>query len=330
MMKKVWLLPLEKYEERYTEQWYRWFPYGLKKNKIPFSIVKGKSLTSKIKTGKVLDVYGTNFYKVTQLENLIILLEAGKIKDNDIIFATDLWYPGIEILQYIKDMTRNKVRIVGILHAGTWDKKDFTYQVGMARWGRHLERSWLEIFDKVFLGSEFHKKMILNTFKGLDKNKFVVRGIPFNYKEAVRVRKKENIIVFPHRLDVEKRPDKFDKLKKDLKGSKWKLIKTKEVCKTKNDYYKLLGKSKIAVSFAEQETFGFAMLEAMANGCMPLVPNRLSYKTMDIYDGLRYYSYKNLLERIKEYDERKYFFNLNQFLPEVLIKKYYEDLSCGG
>ena len=45
----------------------------------------------------------------------------------------------------------------------------------------------------------------------------------------------------------------------------------------------MLAKSKIAISFAEQETFGYAMLEALTFDCVPVVPNKLSYKEMAWY-----------------------------------------------
>ena len=42
-------------------------------------------------------------------------------------------------------------------------------------------------------------------------------------------------------------------------------------------YHRLLGASDVTVSTADHETFGIAAVEAMAAGCVPLLPNRLSY-----------------------------------------------------
>lgn len=42
-------------------------------------------------------------------------------------------------------------------------------------------------------------------------------------------------------------------------------------------YYQWLRRGGIVVSSAWQENFGIAVVEAMANGCLPLLPNRLSY-----------------------------------------------------
>ena len=46
----------------------------------------------------------------------------------------------------------------------------------------------------------------------------------------------------------------------------------------RDEYFKLLAKSKIMVSFALQETFGYSTLEAMALGNFVVVPDRLSYR----------------------------------------------------
>jgi glycosyltransferase involved in cell wall biosynthesis len=285
----IWFVPIEPYEERYTEQWYRWFKDAFEKEEKEFFIVNGERLTDKIEEGQVLDVYGTHYYKFSQLMVLMDFIRRGLILDDDIIFFADLWFPGIESLQYIRNMTGKKFKIQGVLHAGTWDSHDFTFLNGMRPWAKDIEQGWLKFFDKVYLGSKFHKDLIEQRNQGITAE-LVVTGLPF---EASEVRspvmvEESKIVVFPHRLDPEKRPDLFDELAKRFEDMpEWKFLKTKEHTKTKEEYYRLLGISKIAVSFAEQETFGYAMLEAIANYCYPIVPCTLSYSTMDIYDGFR-------------------------------------------
>nr|WP_319493742.1 DUF3524 domain-containing protein [uncultured Desulfobacter sp.] len=43
------------------------------------------------------------------------------------------------------------------------------------------------------------------------------------------------------------------------------------------DYKKWLAKGSVVISTAIQENFGISVMEAVAHGCMPLLPNRLSY-----------------------------------------------------
>jgi len=69
---------------------------------------------------------------------------------------------------------------------------------------------------------------------------------------------------------------------------KWKFFKTKDVTASKQEYYTLLKRSRISVSFAKQETLGFAMIESIAARCLPIVPNSLSYS--ELYDPVFTYS----------------------------------------
>lgn len=86
------------------------------------------------------------------------------------------------------------------------------------------------------------------------------------------------MIVFPHRISPEKHPEMFDELAASMPD--WNCIKTIEVAKDKKEYYSLLRRAKYSVSFADQETFGISMVESFNCGCIPIVPNRLSYKEM--------------------------------------------------
>jgi len=293
----IWYMPLEQYEERYTEQWYRWFNRAFQNEDVHYSSVEGEQITGEIESGSVLDVYGTNYYKMTQLAQLILHLQGGHVKDDDTVFFADLWFPGIEALQYIRNVTGAKFKITGILHAGTWDKADFTYRTGMRPWAKYIEQGWLKFIDEVYVGSEYHKEIIEHYAGAMDTLPPIkVTGLPFEADEVDRTTDKENIVVFPHRLDPEKQPEMFDKLK-PVDG--WEFLKTKDVTKSKEEYYQLLGKSKIAVSFAKQETFGYAMLEALANGCYPVVINGLSYASMPIYDDFKVNSVEEADEKIK-------------------------------
>ena len=346
----IWNIPIEPYEERYTEQWYRWFHNSFDKLGLEYRTIDGDTMTDKVEVGSVLDVYGTHYYKFSQLQLLMASLRANEIKDDDILFFHDLWFPGIEALAYVRNMTGIKFKIWGVLHAGTWDNKDFTFLSGMRPWAKHIENGWLKLFDRVYLGSIHHKFLIANnnqTYEDVDElwNKLFVTGLPFDYQEARRVNlsPKENIVVFPHRLNKEKRPDLFDQLKDTLsaKYPNWQFIKTKDVCKTKEEYYQLLGKSKIAVSFAEQETFGYAMLEAIANDCIPIVPNHLSYAEMEIYH-IKFETYKpNQVIRlvkniIRSYEtmpaDIQYIIGRNseiikKYLPKNIIGKWFEEVK---
>lgn len=271
-------IPIESLEERYSEQWFHWFPAEYRRNNIAYTNVYADTLSDEIQRGSFLDVCGTNYFKAGQLQIICDLFFKDKIKDGDIFFFHDLWFPGLEMLAYMRSALGIKFKICGIFHAGTWDEHDFLSRKGMRYWAETLENSWFKIIDQIFVATKFHKNLILNRRIVQEKNIYVT-GLPI-YPDFVESKNKQDVILFPHRLDPEKRPEDFDRLKKEVRDVNWGFIKTKGKPRTKKEYYDLLNWSKIAVSFSEQETWGIAMQEAVLCGCIPFVPDRLSYQEM--------------------------------------------------
>lgn len=285
----IWNVPIESLEERYSKDWNVWFPSEFKRLKVPYQTIEGEALTNKIEHGAFLDVVGTNYYKASQLQKICKLIYEGKVQKGDIFFFHDLWFPGLEMLAYIRDGLGLQFKIAGMLHAGTWDNHDFLSKKGMDKWAEKLEESWFTFIDKIFVATNFHKNLILD-LRCVLHSKIEVISFPIYDTFAINT-PKEKIIVFPHRLDKEKNPQMFEMLaaacKKEL--PEWKFIKTKNVTKTKAEYYNLLDRATFAISFAEQETFGIAMQEAVLAGCIPIVPNRLSYS--ELYRKIFQYSW---------------------------------------
>ncbi len=298
----IFFLPLEPLSERYTENWYQYFQGYFRKEEIEHHWIPGESCYDKIQRGSFLDVCGTNVWKFSQLQKVSQLMFEDKIRDGDTIFLADVWHSGIEALAYMRDGLKKDIKIVGCIFAGTYDPFDFTAKAGMGYWGKDLENSWFKILDKIFVATEFHKRLILE-HRDCDPKKLIVTGHPiFPEKTTIKFQDKENIIVFPHRLDSEKNPQLFDELAKEIKstGTNWQFIKTKDVCKTKQEYYDLLRKAKIAVSFADQETLGFAMIEATFAGCFPVVPDRLAYKEL-YHECFKYNGYSEAVCLVLQY-----------------------------
>ena len=299
------LLPLEPLEERYTEAWSRWFPKQFSTDRTEYETVNGVKLTDSIEVGSVLDAYGTTYWKSTQMSNLIKLMKRGFVTSKDVLLFADLWSPGIEALQYIACLGGQRPKITGILHAGTWDDHDFTVRQGMRPWGHYLEAAWFSIYNLVFVATQYHKDLILKAHH-VDPDKIVVTGLPFYPDEITAsrkdIKKDSNLVVFPHRLDPEKHPEQFDALANEFPDVRF--VKTADHFLCKASYYDELANASIAISFADQETFGYAMLEATALGCYPLVPDTLSYREM--YPAqFRYRTHSELIQKLKSAERRR-------------------------
>lgn len=294
------LVPIEPLESRYSIQWKQWFINYFENKQIPYIVIDPKPLTTEIENGAFLDVIGTNYYKSCQLQEICRLIHTGYIQDNDTFLFHDAWFPGLEMLAYMRDGLGLKFKIAGCLHAGCWDPTDFISKKGMGRWGKDIENGWLELLDTIFVATKYHKRLICKN-RNVNSFKIKVTGFPL-YHEIVESYPKENIVVFPHRLTEDKQPHLFDKLADELgkEFPEWQFIKTQEVKRTKAEYYNLLNSCKVAVSYALHENWGIGMQEAVLCGCVPVVPDSLSY--VEMYpDEYRYKHIGESIELVRKY-----------------------------
>lgn len=163
------------------------------------------------------------------------------------------------------------------------------------------------------------------------------------YKESIDKGNNIPLIIWNHRWEFDKNPEAFFKVLFKLKeekiefrlallGEKYKrqplVFKVAEKKLKDNivhsgyvedysEYIEILKKGDIVISTANQENYGIAVIEAILAGCMPLLPNRLSYPELipsEFHSECLYSSYKEL--------ERKIKINLNDykdFKQNVLI-----------
>lgn len=298
------LVPIEPIEERYSAQWLRWFTNHLKQNHIDHTIydpsqylVTGETLT--IENGEFLDVVKTNWYKAKQLDLIMEAFKRKKVYNGDSFLFLDGWFPGVEMLAYVRDGLNLNVGIYGIFHAGTWDQHDFLTRQGMESWARPLENSWFGIYNKIFVATEYHRQLLLQT-RHVYPSMIDVIFFPMltdwcNY--YLGEDRFKDSIVFPHRLAPEKQPELFNafqvQLKEKMPNKDFWYIVTKKQARNKFAYYKLLRQSQFSISFALQETWGIAMIESVLCNCIPIVPDRLSYS--ELYPNIFKYngSYPN-------------------------------------
>lgn len=236
----------------------------------PFTIDKAPK-------GMFLDAANTIKTKSYQMQEIAKLYEEGKVTNETKFFFSDIWFPGIESLAYLNYFYKVNPKITGIIHAGSFTDTDFVRD--MERWAKNFEDVVFDIATEIYCASEFIKNDIIKK-RLVDPKKLKVTSLPLDSTlSQYHNDKKENIIIFNGRLCDEKQPWMFDRLKEvfnDL-GERVEFIKTQELNLSKDEYYKLLAKSKVVVSYALQENFGFGVNEAVSLGCVPVLPNKLVY-----------------------------------------------------
>ena len=297
-MERLIFVPIEQLEERYSVQWYDWFMRSFQSRNI-HPIVVGDTNPRKVKTGQFLDVYDTNSYKLEQMRQIIEILEKNP-EDDFTIFFMDIWFPSIEVLGYIRDCADRKIKIKGMIHAGTWDTTDFLYLKGCASWGRNFERSFFQLADVVYCASAHHRAYVSNFSHEAARKIQLVPWPCFNPLVEKPVKKLQ--VVWPHRISEDKNPELYFMVKKLVQDQmpEAEFVRTRDLKLSKDEYYKLLSESKVVLSTAFHENFGISMVEGYHHWCIPVAPNWASYK--EIFDKKYLYEFT---QTNKEADAQK-------------------------
>lgn len=287
-MPRVWVLPIEPFEERYTDDWFRWWPAELTAAGLDVRTVNGNLFqTAERQGGEFLDPTATWIWKGQQVAELARLWQAGEIQAGDVVLTLDIWGPATTAACYMRDTTDRDVRVVGFYHAGASDPADFLARMGMRGWALDIERGWFKGVDLVLCGSEFSRAMACRNLGLLPPGKFRVTpvGLPIHRAEIARYAQpwseRERLVVFPHRLAPEKNPEVFAGLRAAYEArypnEHAEFVRARDLSLSKDGYYALLGSARCVVSHASQETFGIAMQEGIALGAWGVAPNALAY-----------------------------------------------------
>lgn len=277
-MDKIIYLPLEHIESRYTTHMDRDITNYLERSDLHcIKIYPDIPAPKSMKAGSFLDAEFTIRFKAAQLEEVARLYRDDIIVSGDIIWSSDLWHPGLpESIAYMNYFTKKDVKLRGLIHAGSFTDTDFVRD--MERWAKNFEDTLFDIADRIYCGSNFIKQDIIKK-RLINPDKLIPTGFPLDTLELDKFKKtkKEDIVIFSARNVDEKQPWLFTQMRDNIGDNNIKFINTLENNFSKQEYYELLAKSKVVVSFALQENFGFSVAEAVYLGCVPVLPNRLVY-----------------------------------------------------
>ena len=317
-MNTLWIVDIEPLDNRYTKQWQTHIP-NLANQTLgdKYKVVNLPGMAegySRPQRGAFFNFAATCEYKASQAAGIARLFNHGEVKAGDVFFFTDAWNQTVHSVRYMSELLKIPVKIVGIWHAGWYDPTDILGEtIRNTNWVYHLESSMANAYDLNLFGTLQHLEKFLRVHHDVDTDAFAVCGYPLEYiRELKNTSKKENIVVFPHRLNADKAPHVFDAIRNyvhdELHRKDILFFKTQEQDLSKDGYYEFLKRCKVVFSANKHENLGIGTFEAMTAGCIPLVPDKLSYAEM--YPALFKYAchdslydldadqIKNLAERI--------------------------------
>jgi len=220
-MRKLYYMGLESYKARYTLQLTEWNKRVFDARGLDVVYVPGLTLdnSQKIVTGQVLDAHGRSYFGMSQLMNLVRLMQQGEVTNEDVIYFEDMFQPGIESLPYILNQVPAKLRprIFVRCLAQAIDPDDFVHVWGMSKWMGLYEKMVCELVrDSGGAVLATNEEMVMHMkVAGWDCPIYNISGLVFG-KDEVQERVNNNIIpfgnrkhrvVFSARWDQEKQPD---------------------------------------------------------------------------------------------------------------------------
>ena len=329
-MRKLFYMGLESYESRYTLQLTEWNRRVFERRGLDVVYVPGLNLdnSQKISVGQVLDAHGRSYFAMSQMMNLVRLMQQGDVTADDVVYFEDMFQPGIESLPYIMDQVPHdqRPRIFVRCLAQSIDPDDFVHVWGMARWMGLYEQMVNEFATGVLATSEemvAHMRIAgwrapIYNISGLAFGKAEVQG-RIGGNEAIRpFRARPRRVAFAARFDQEKQPGFFMDLIEmtqelsnqpvewciysggPLRSNREEYVQRARDMEragklriyenlTKDEYYRLLNDTRVLFNCALQDWVSNTVSEADALGCNVVFPAYRSFPETFANDSERMY-----------------------------------------
>jgi len=241
----------------------------------------------------------------------------------------DFWTPGLDLIKYAITMGMKKdVRFAGYLHGASFVPGDMMEDC--EDWIKTMEVSLLSIYDQIWCASKFFSESIPYPHR----KKARIVGEPFDpndytdqYRDIHGTKKYD--VCFPHRVDYDKGPDNliniatmmpkhsFVIMGNSVANNNWveQLKELPNVTMKMNvsdeEHLQILGSSKVVLSTAIQEGWGYGVMKAIACGCIPVLPNRAVYP--ELYENM--YLYDNIAQAVTMISNYTAFYPNKTFMP---------------
>ncbi len=239
------------------------------------------------------------------------------ISDGDVILVSCPLRCSLDQLMWVAEAVKHKRPLFACYtSAGTFIEEDWI--AVDTPWVHYLEKIWYNKSDIIFVPTEYFKRKMVGN--GYDSEKIFVVGSPLDSQEIQNHAqpKDYDLIIFNHRMNIDKNPVYFLRLVKDLSRffpqAKFRISTSQTELEfwgsidqnlvsplnetmarypslkiafntSRSEYLDLINRAYIAPCFSVHETFGYSVAEALAAGCLPIVPSRLTYPELVKNDG---------------------------------------------
>ena len=258
-------------EMRYQEWWFTEFPKEFRKRGFEV-LTLGEKYIDIIKCRRsTLDMFSpinqAIEFEVEQIKEYIML----DIKEDDILFVADISFPGMFCnVLYHKECAK----AYAFCHATSLNRYDYFKSVSYSKFP--VESAHSIMFDTVFVGSLYHRDKLqigLQNYTQWWRNTKVTY-LPFQ-PPFIKVPGCEKIIDIMSASRPS--PQKVDSELETWLENKTNIKIERPISNTWGQYSSNLQKSKMLLITAFEDTFGYQIVDAITNGCIPIARNSLAY-----------------------------------------------------
>lgn len=206
------------------------------------------------------------------------------------VIFTDFWTPGMEMLGIHRALNGLDFKIAAWIHGASFVEGDLVSEyIKDHFYLMACEDVWLKTADELWAGSQFfardvpeqYRDKLRITTQPFDPEPYVIRGFVDKCIDVVLPCR-----FAPDKIDVEvlsriatdlpelsfvitaKKPEHGFKLPPNI-SFEWRA--------SEEEHINVLKQSKVVLSMAKQEGWGYGILKAIACGCYPVLPNQAVY-----------------------------------------------------
>ena len=255
-MRKLIIVPQFQARMRYQEWWPGEWERHLSGNYnvvflgSPFDSVESKE-------GQFSPIKGAVELELRQIKEYLSM----PLSRDDILLVCDISFPGVFPSALFLRPHENSY---AICHATSINQSDlFEFMAHKGKWT--VESGHSRLFKKVIVATEYHKQKL-----GWDNIEVLaLPAPPFRIQEH---EKKRDVISVARNSRQKRTKYLEDYLKFRMEIE----IETGKF-RTWGSYYKFISESRVMLITGTEETFGYQVLDAVINDCVPVAPNGCSY-----------------------------------------------------
>jgi len=306
-MKRIIFVPQYPTPMRYQEWWFSKFPQEFRKAGFEVHVLGERAAKYNIRgvdtKGMFSPIEAAIKFECEQIKEYMTM----DVRVDDVLFVADISFPGFfcNVLYHKKPQ-----KAFAFCHATSINRFDYFVNVSDSKF--LVETAHSRLFDDVFVGSNYHQRKLKW------ENTVVVR-LPFPpFKEICNLVPEKCFHIIsasrPTKQKVDFEIEKFfDVVRREgiEESDSW------------EKYYSFLSAGKILLISAFEDTFGYQIVDAIMNSCIPLAPNRCAYPEI-LPRQYIYSDREDLINKIEAVDRGR--LKVPALVCEGEMKMFYENI----